>query len=190
MKCLNLTIKNLTNNTQVIDNLPLVFNLEFSIPPNQLPITIPAKDSAKVEVCFYPLTLKYGRHYDTLYFDNPCNSAKIALIGELLHSEYSSGTYCDVDILAKTDTSGRSIAGIIPELMINKKSNEIIDISLNFTPKSGKIILMDILGNQVLSASVESSKLTVRTADLPAGPYYILYTSPALVLTGKVILIK
>jgi hypothetical protein len=74
--------------------------------------------------------------------------------------------------------------------MINKKSNEIIDISLNFTPKSGKIILMDILGNQVLSASVESSKLTVRTADLPAGPYYILYTSPALVLTGKVILIK
>jgi hypothetical protein len=190
MKCLNLTIKNLTNNTQVIDNLPLVFNLEFSIPPNQLPITIPAKDSAKVEVCFYPLTLKYGRHYDTLYFDNPCNSAKIALIGELLHSEYSSGTYCDVDILAKTDTSGRSTVGIIPELMINKKSNEIIDISLNFTPKSGKIILMDILGNQVLSASVESSKLTVRTADLPAGPYYILYTSPALVLTGKVILIK
>ncbi|MBI5326240.1 MAG: hypothetical protein HZB41_13380 [Ignavibacteriae bacterium] len=94
--CKKLRIRNVGSETEIIDNIYLQRNIEFSIPQSQFPLTLIPNDSFDVEVCFAPNTL--GEQYDTLVIDDHCYPHLIPLLGTGYPNLYGGKTKCDIPI--------------------------------------------------------------------------------------------
>jgi hypothetical protein len=185
-------IRNLTNETKIFDELPLVFNLDFTMPQSQFPITILPNDSADVLICFYPLKPAYGHYYDTIFFKQPCFKQYIVLTGELLHSKYYSGSKCDVEILARTDTVGKSLPALAPVIISAVYANGEIHFKTNMIIHSGQVQVFDILGQEIMSAPIpkNTTDLILQCPNLTNGIYFLLLSNQVGKSVSKISILK
>jgi hypothetical protein len=149
--CRKLRIANLTDKTQIIEDLPLALNLDFAIPQSQFPITILPKDSAEVLICFAPTRLNYGELFDTLKIQYPCFSQNIILKGELLHSQFSANSKCEVEIAGKTTENNKIIGKAVPLMLFTYFTGNEINLQINKSLQGGQVHIFDILAQEAVS---------------------------------------
>lgn len=168
-----LKIINNTNEVKVLNNINLYFNLDFTIPQSQLPIVIQPLDTAEVIICFSPIKPRIGQYNDTLEILQPCFKQSIVLNGELVPSEFSSSTKCDVDLIAKTDTLTKNYPQIF-NFAINYFDR---NINISFESKINYFTfeISNILGQIVMSKKFEIStkEISVDCSQIPTGIYFV-----------------
>jgi len=96
VRCGNLEITNLLDESVVLKDLYLFRNLAFSSPVKQFPLTIGANSTVQVKVCFSPLELGFAR--DTILIDDNCSDRIIKLVSYGTMSGASSNSRCDVPL--------------------------------------------------------------------------------------------
>lgn len=97
--CDTLRLYNYGNFTLMLDNIEFGRNIEFSIPPSQLPIIIPPKTSVPLSFCFNPS--KADLFKDTLKYTFLCSSIKVPVQGEGEAIHLSGGTNCNVRLISE-----------------------------------------------------------------------------------------
>lgn len=97
--CDTLWLYNYGNFTIRLDDVEFGRNIEFSIPPSQLPIVIPPKTSAPLYFCFNPS--KTGPVSDTLKYMFRCSSIQLPVQGEGKVISLSGNTNCNVQLITK-----------------------------------------------------------------------------------------
>ncbi|OGU58891.1 MAG: hypothetical protein A2X64_01950 [Ignavibacteria bacterium GWF2_33_9] len=149
------TLYNNSSTDIVLNNIKLMHNTNFSIPQSQLPIIIPAKDSAKVEIIFFPQFPIYQDVYnDTLIIEDICVNMEIPMHSELLPSVYASDSKCEVPLVFKSDTLNNSIQNslILPDVVI---------INFNTPIEQAILIVYDILGRKVWSNKYQEKTMSI-----------------------------
>lgn len=101
--CRYLTIENITNETQVLTDAYFKENIEFTVPPNELPMAIGAGSTADIKVCF--TGYDYGIRRDTLVLIDNCFNHYIPMKVESSGNEYTGNSKCDIEL----DFTGKGI---------------------------------------------------------------------------------
>ncbi len=105
MLCKRLRIKNVGSDPEIINNLILARNIEFSLPQSQFPITILPSESADVEICYNPSAI--GEQYDTLQISDHCTPHEVPLVGIGAPNIYNGNSNCSIPVrLQSTDLIG------------------------------------------------------------------------------------
>jgi hypothetical protein len=100
LTCQTLVYRNLSVKPIVLNSLAPLGNRYFSIPQSQLPLTIPARGEATVNVCFAPLENRSYR--DTVKIERFCTEQLLILTGSGIPLVRSENTRCKVDITLTT----------------------------------------------------------------------------------------
>ncbi len=174
MKCLPITITNISDKERVLDYAHLLFNLEFSLPPSQLPITIPPKSNVEILVCLTPNRL--GLIRDTLILEDNCSSHRIPLEGIGSPNHYQASSNCQVILTSETiDIVNGGYLGIAPyydermeqlQLVFSGKSASNSQLQVSIIDNLGQLIKSD----QIASNSI-SGNYTIELNDLQSGMY-------------------
>jgi len=183
------TIK-LRNTSQVdvlMDFIYLKSNTEFSIPQTQLPMNFTANETKDLTI--YLLPGKLGKLLDTLVIYDNCSDNIIPFRGFCSPTKYEAQTLCNaaLKLMTRQSPGKHSIVFGTPYpnpagIIIN------IPFSRTVTGKSNiRSLLINLLGtvaaigelessyvNSNENISVESGKLTFKTANLQSGIYFIL----------------
>lgn len=91
-RCREFVVRNLSESDKVIDRPWLVRNTEFSIPPSELPLVVPAGGEARLTICYRP-TAEFVQR-DTLMIPDDCPQA-IPVQGRGIRFPIRDGQVCD-----------------------------------------------------------------------------------------------
>lgn len=94
--CLPIKITNSGLKDVVMDNVYLFYKIAFSIPQNQLPLTILPGQTKELTVCYSPTQI--GIETDTLLFDDVCRPHLLPLQAEGKGHEYTSDSKCSTEV--------------------------------------------------------------------------------------------
>jgi len=94
--CKKLRIRNIGPDTEIINDISILRNIEFSIPQTQFPITLLPYESFDLEICYAPSTL--GEQYDTLVLSDHCFPHLLPLLGVGKPNIYGGGSKCDIPV--------------------------------------------------------------------------------------------
>lgn len=97
-QCADFMVKNYGLLPFVISSIFVRQNIRFSLPQNQLSITLLPGESAPIRVCYEPLVVKEIADLDTLEFTFGCNSKWLELSGYGSSITYQGASKCDVPI--------------------------------------------------------------------------------------------
>ncbi len=100
MFCKRLRIRNVGPDPEIINNVNLARNIEFSLPQSQFPITILPSDSFDLEICYQPSAL--GEQSDTLEISDHCTPHEIPLIGTGSPNIYAGNSNCSVPVMLQS----------------------------------------------------------------------------------------
>jgi hypothetical protein len=103
IKCVKLTIRNLSWKDYTIENLIILRNTLFSIPQSQMPLKIPPFSSKEIEVCFHALKMDTQR--DTLVLPDICSEHKVPLVAYGIEKLYYGTARCEVPLRIINDGS-------------------------------------------------------------------------------------
>lgn len=110
--CDTLWLYNYGNFTLTLDNIELGRNIEFSIPPSQLPIVIPPKTSVPLYLCFNPS--KTGPVSDTLKYVFRCSSIRLPVQGEGEAISLSGSTNCNIRLITELQRAKNAVVSDEP----------------------------------------------------------------------------
>ena len=206
MKCIPLTIYNISNKIFVLYDVLLKHNIEFSIPQSQFPYTILSGDSMKLTICYRPLQLKTDR--DTIIIADTCRPHNIPLLGfgsSNIYKVKGENKNCDVDLEFET-------IGLVSDEYFDKinifpnPASEFISvkISLNKSEKSDiRAYLYNITGilvdkgelsysniNDIKGETFQKADILFNTSKLENGIYFIQVSINGSLQTYKVTIIK
>jgi hypothetical protein len=102
MQCMNLLVQNLSETEVLLHSMILAYNIEFSIPKNQIPIILSPGESIDLLVCFRPLGMNQRK--DTIFIGDTCSTHTIPLIGWGKANEYKGDSDCGVELKFRTDS--------------------------------------------------------------------------------------
>ncbi|MCU0425300.1 MAG: T9SS type A sorting domain-containing protein [Candidatus Kapabacteria bacterium] len=178
----------LTCGTIAVQNtgiVPFVFeqsylsrNVNFSLPPAQLPFVIPAGARRLLTVCFNPPLV--ANYRDTISITRFCITDQIALVGEGLTATRFAGTRCDA-IVRLTPRYGSGSAAQAQTLSIRHYPDPANDhFSLSFEVAETQALTVNVysmLGTLVASLPKQrfetgAYQLTLNVPTLEAGAYY------------------
>ena len=176
----------------VLNNIILFHNLNFSIPPGQFPLVIPAEGSVELKICFYPS--KTGVQRDTLIISDICSDKFIALSGTGKGLTYYGEAKCDTKVQIKIDSlkNKKIIMSLYCPNPISQSS--IIDYHISDDTKVNLEVYnmmgekVDILVNEHREAG--NHEVWLNTINLPEGMYFLKLTAGKGRLTEKIILIR
>ncbi len=167
--CATITLFNEdTVRSVVMPNIPLVRNIEFSLPPSQLPFVLPPLTRKRLTVCFSPSSIGVLR--DTLFVEDSCGVTPIALEAVAVSNDYAGISRCNARVLLRNVGNGNSgnalavealrlaqpapnpastsISLLIERLIENANSGQ----NLDGQAISAKCVVKDILGNTLAEA--------------------------------------
>ncbi len=98
--CNTVVIKNIGKRDTILGDPYLTGNIAFSIPQSQLPLSIPAGDSAKLTICYNPTLISLQR--DTLIIGDVCSPHIVRLKAVGLGDEFAGESGCGEAINART----------------------------------------------------------------------------------------
>jgi hypothetical protein len=110
--CDTFLLYNYGNFTLTLENIEFERNIEFSIPPSQLPIVIPPKTSVPLFLCFNPS--KADLFSDTLKYTFLCSSINVPVQGEGEVIPLSGGTNCNVRLVTELQGAKNGIVSDDP----------------------------------------------------------------------------
>ncbi len=110
--CDTLQLYNYGNFTLMLDDIEFERNIEFSIPPSQLPIVIPPKTSVPLFFCFNPS--KADLFSDTLKYTFLCSSIKVPIQGEGETISLNGGTNCNVRLITELQGAKNAVVSDEP----------------------------------------------------------------------------
>ncbi len=190
-KCNSITITNNSLKNVRINDAYISRNTNFSVPLHQLPITIPAKDTANLIVCFNPNNL--GEYRDTMYVTDDCKEYRIPLLSYGIIDYQNNDSKCNV-ALKFSDYILPNNYSVVFNSPIPNPSNSIVNIKYEITRPFDKNIeisscISDILGNKLfnytntISSSIlidgvvkEKGTITYNVEELASGTYLLLCT--------------
>ncbi len=94
--CKKLRIRNIGPDVEIINDISILRNIEFSIPQTQFPITLLPNDSTDLEICYAPSAL--GEQYDTLILNDHCIPHLLPLWGVGKPNVYGGRSNCDIPV--------------------------------------------------------------------------------------------
>lgn len=171
LRCGTITVQNVGIMPFVLDYAPLFRNVQFSIPPSQFPIFIPAGGERLLTVCFSPSLI--ASYNDTLIVSKYCITDQIAIIGEGKLTEQLVGTRCNAvlqvtPIIGSSSNQGFAIAPTTntPSQIVQTNASN-LDIKHFPDPAQDNITLRLKLNTlQILSIRIVSM-MGVEIASLP-----------------------
>ncbi len=158
-------------------------NLEYSIPPSQIPLSIPPGEKRDIQICYTPL--QSGIHRDTLTIADDCSEIQIPFVMEGLESLYQSFTSCGTTIQL------RSVGSEKAAVLIAQNSS-VLSVSID-KPSSDRTgsdnpsgLLINFLGNVVSRSQcvyvgskiisnkhIENYRLELDIHSIPDGVYIL-----------------
>jgi len=94
--CKKLRIRNTGPDTEIINDISILRNIEFSIPQTQFPITLLPNDSFDLEICYAPSAL--GEQYDTLVLTDHCSPHLLTLLGVGKPNIFGGRSNCNIPV--------------------------------------------------------------------------------------------
>lgn len=177
--CKSITLTNYGKFDFILDNIHLTNNIYFSIPLNQLPLTIKSGESKDLTICYQGYNASTFPILDTLMFNFNCLYQKLAI--ETLSDSLiiNNQSRCDVDLIFSSGeiSYNNSISKSFPN-----PATEMINFVINNASLSNIIgRIYDLNGNIVseyLNQRLDkgSFKITVSTNLIPNGVYINLIT--------------
>ncbi len=204
LKCGLLEIRNITQESFILEDLYMFQNIAFTTPLSQFPITIAPNATIQLKVCFSPIALGPAR--DTLLIADNCTDRLIKLLANGTLDSAKGDSRCDVRLFfTPKEISGRYL--YISESYPNPASNSIsIDyqyedvsdfapgITAQLTDMHGKILLNGTIEN-IADVSDEHGilrmgKIKFDTSQLNTGLYFIKISAIGEVRTSKMLISK
>ena len=150
LKCVKVLIYNTGSEEFILDFVRLDRTIEFSIPQSQLPLKIPASDTAELELCYLPSSLDW--EYDTLSLRDLCDTLRLPVIAIGDTVFYTGNSKCTIPIKGKTLIPGNYIK--IGDPYPNPGS-EIVSINVTENSEfSVKCYLYDYKGELIKNSDV------------------------------------
>ncbi len=179
LQCSDIELKNNSDYDIVIDHLMFLGNVSFSSTPSLFPLTIPAKNTRKIPVCYLPH--KLGPEKDTIVIFDRCWDQYVYLIGQGEPENYTGTSNCNVGLTGKTyqftETGKIWISEPFPIPSSNLVNFEIELDSLRFDNLSFKIF--DSFGESINTNKVMISNdgrtfsIQADVSDFPSGIYFL-----------------
>ena len=173
-KCLPITITNISGKERVLDYAHLLFNLEFSLPPSQLPITIPPKNNVEILVCLTPNRL--GLIRDTLILEDNCSNHRIPLEGIGSPNNFQALSNCQVIVAGETiEIVNGGYLGIVPNYDEQMEQLQLIFSGKSASNSQFQVSIIDNLGQLILSEQIANNSIsgnyTIDLSKLQSGMY-------------------
>lgn len=204
LRCGNLEITNLSDESLVLKDLYFFRNIAFSSPVKQFPIIIGANSTVQVKVCFSPLVLGFDR--DTILIVDNCSDRKINLVSYGTLSGATSNSRCDVPLyFTPLELGGKYL--YISDTYPNPASSMVsLDYQYEDDSDSKSMIqatVTDIYGNDLASGNIDVEfevtddegyfslgKIKFDTSHLNTGFYFIKVITNSHIELRKVIINK
>ena len=170
LTCATLTLSNADSLRPVVmQNIPLLRNIEFSLPQSQLPFVIAPNSQRTLTVCFSPRDV--GIRRDTLFVEDSCGVTSIPLAGEGIPNTYVGNSRCDARVILRSigeNGTGTALAGASNVALLrlaqpapnpafgNASVSLMVERLLDDTqglPIHASCVLKDILGNTLSEAT-------------------------------------
>jgi len=191
-RCRQIVIRNLSMDQKIIDRPWLSRNTEFSIPPSELPLIIPAGGESRLTICYRPTAELLQR--DTLTIPDDCPQ-RLPVQAQGIRFEIRDGIVCDSVAVRVGEIFGGSF------LRIGAAHGEIVRGGIAATTwfvgrdDVVRIDLVDLHGERVLSlfdgrASRGEHELRWSAGDLPSGLYFYRIAAGALQAEAKVMVVN
>lgn len=179
VKCQNINLFNYGSLEMTIPFIKLKEKLDFSIPPSQFPIIIPAKDSTQLQVCFNPSIVKQNIQ-DFLELEFNCISKDIEISSSSLELELSGESRCKSIIRLRSEEVPDDF--FVESIYPNPSQGEFNTIIGMAESKEVFIRLIDNVGNIFIIhkglLNLGYNQVNIDTSKLPTG-YYSLITDIA-----------
>lgn len=200
--CANLVLQNVDSlRTVVMNTIPIVRNIEFSLALSQLPLVLPPLSTRRLTVCFSPRDL--GTRRDTIFVEDSCGSVAIPLAGEAVSNNFAGESRCSTRVILRTVGSQVFAAAQaqLPKIEVvrladpkpNPASSDVALLVERFLdpltsePVNARCILKDILGNTVAEGEYaaqtrfsegawqyERGEYRLQTQHVPSGAYMLI----------------
>jgi hypothetical protein len=199
MKCKNIEIRNIADESLTLYDAILFENIHFSVPQAQFPIHVPAGETINLQVCFSPQ--KLGEARDTLAIEDFCNTQYIPLHGICPANTHIGDSRCDVrtelttselpekGVFSASPPVPNPSSGIIEiDYIISKEQN----VSLRLTNSMGININPRNISQseEDYNENIRSVSSIVDISDQPSGIYFINLTNGHDVFVFNVSLCK
>ncbi len=129
----------------VLNDVFMLDNIHFSIPPSQKPLRIKPKEKRQIDICFNP-TEANKTYRDSIIVDYNCIITKIPVDGTSKRLDFSLSSKCNVDVIFSVNKSTDRVQ-IFPNPIIN---SGIIQIPLIENNKTIKVEIYDSYSNKIV----------------------------------------
>jgi photosystem II stability/assembly factor-like uncharacterized protein len=172
LTCASITLFNADSvRSVVMQNIPLLRNIEFSLPPSLLPFVLPPGTRRTLIVCFSPRDV--GARRDTMFVEDSCGVTPIALVGEGMSNNYAGTSRCNARLILRSigenglaSSGGFSAARLavvrLAQPSPNPASNGVsLLVERLLEPQTGialdaRCFVKDLLGNTLAEAEYSS----------------------------------
>ena len=158
--------------------LRLSGNLEFSVPPEQLPLLLAPGERRPVEVCVRPRSI--GDYHDTLIIEFFCNSLIKVVDFQTLVDPLSGDGHDRCGNLMQFNVEGFTRRNFLESPVPNPVSKEVAELTFGLSePQPVTLTLHDRMGNEVRRflnhdhIDVGIVKIQARVGDLSSGQYFL-----------------
>ncbi len=163
-RCDALRVFNSGDDPLVIDGAGLAANIIFSIPPDQLPLTVPPHGEGLLRICYDPEGI--GSDTDTLFLNTDCLYI-VPLAAESFWPDISASDLCGTELGIGPPDTTRALVKISPPYPNPGSGKLAIPIEWSASPSipfDGRCVVQDLLGNVVAEGRYASTAEEVRNA--------------------------
>jgi photosystem II stability/assembly factor-like uncharacterized protein len=202
-KCIDIELKNIGGDTEVIEAPYIFYNIFFNMPRSQFPIVIPPFESRNLRVCFSPDRFEDLR--DTLMIKDNCSPQLIPLVGTARSVTLTSEGPCGTKL--KIKTVGLEDWALYSDDPYPNPARDKLEIqSVIQLPEDSdldiKASVIDLLGNRVTDGMMNFStrsatnktiyqgNIEFDTSHLESGAYLIVIRIKDRIVTYPIIIAK
>lgn len=153
-RCKTFKMRNISSKPYTVDNLYLTRNVAFTMPKSKFPVTISARDSMDIEICFSPI--KLGMDYDTLLLDDKCSPHRLDMTAFTRGAKTLGESRCQVpwslEIISLGKTPFIRYSEISPNPNKGQFNFSLMTYSLASTPK---VALYGAMGNKIKDLEID-----------------------------------
>lgn len=143
--CEKIWLCNKTTDTIILKTLALKQNIDFSIPPSELPIVLPPLDSTQIAICFAPVHEQTSIYKDTLEIVDECFYKRIVFKAKIDTNYYFASSRCNTKVYGTSN-----FTAFVDKLVVERISSNQLLVRLNQTDNNSiEIEIFDILGRNI-----------------------------------------
>lgn len=171
--CFEVEMENYGGHEKVFDRVYFEENFDFSLPASQLPVILAPGETKLIPICFSKTEGNLSK--DTLILETECDKLVLPLSGEIIYSDYGSGSRCRLTVgYTNVENLDEFIGPISPNPVgdiLSTFANISSDgtININIMDASGKILI-----SENLSAKKGINRVDIQVSDLQMGFYQLI----------------